>query len=101
MSGAQRQTGRHSSPFAEGEMSPTVFKEAGYRFFFFSREEERMHVHVVSADGEAKFWLEPEIELAKNYKFSKRQLRHIESVVEVRRNELASAWQRHFRCGSD
>jgi hypothetical protein len=47
-------------------MSPTVFKEAGYRFFFFSREEIRMHVHIVSEDGEAKFWLQPEIELAKN-----------------------------------
>lgn len=48
-------------------MSPTVFREKGYRFFFFSREEPRMHVHVVSGDGEAKFWLEPELELAKNY----------------------------------
>ena len=46
-------------------MSPTVFREQGYRFFFFSREEQRMHVHVLSADGEAKFWLEPEIELAR------------------------------------
>jgi len=43
-------------------MSPTVFKEKGYRFFFFSREESPMHVHVVSDEGEAKFWLEPEIE---------------------------------------
>jgi len=50
-------------------MSPTVFKESGYRFFFFSREEERMHVHVTSGDGEAKFWLEPDIELAKNYHY--------------------------------
>ena len=39
-------------------MSPTVFKEKGYRFFFFSREELRMHIHVSSHDGEAKFWLE-------------------------------------------
>lgn len=46
-------------------MSPTVFKEDGFRFFFFSSEEERMHVHVISGDGEAKFWLDPEIELAK------------------------------------
>jgi hypothetical protein len=28
-----------------------------------------MHVHVVCADGEAKHWLEPDIELAKNYDF--------------------------------
>jgi len=46
-------------------MSPTVFREEGYRFFFFSREEQRVRVHVLSADGEAKFWLEPEIELAR------------------------------------
>jgi hypothetical protein len=36
-------------------MSPTVFRWKGYRFFFFSREEERKHVHVTCADGEAKF----------------------------------------------
>ena len=36
-------------------MSPTVFREKGYRFFFFSREEPRVHVHVICADGEAKF----------------------------------------------
>jgi len=53
-------------------MSPTVFKEKGYRFFFFSREESRMHVHVVSDEGEAKFWLEPEIELAKNYNYTRK-----------------------------
>lgn len=42
-------------------MSPTVFRERGYRFFFFSREESRMHVHVEAGSGEAKFWLEPTI----------------------------------------
>ena len=50
-------------------MSPTVFREKGYRFFFFSREEPRLHVHVYCAEGEAKFWLEPQIELAKKYNF--------------------------------
>lgn len=77
-------------------MSPTVFRENGYRFFFFSREEERMHVHIVSEDGEAKFWLEPEIELAKNYSYTRKQLKEIESLVEVHYNELISAWKKHF-----
>jgi len=62
-------------------MSPTVFREKGYRFFFFSREEERMHVHVGSGDGEAKFWLEPAIVLATNYHYFRRQLKEIESLV--------------------
>ena len=48
-------------------MSPTVFRESGFRFYFFSREETRMHVHVQAPEGEAKFWLEPAIELAHNY----------------------------------
>ena len=47
-------------------MSPTVFHEKGYRFFFFSREESRMHIHIYCNDGEAKFWLEPQVELANN-----------------------------------
>jgi len=73
-------------------MSPTVFRESGYRFFFFSREEERMHVHIVSGDGE------PEIELAKNYSYTRRQLKEIESLVEVHYNELIGAWKKHFSC---
>ena len=51
-------------------MSPTVFREAGYRFFLFSREEPRMHVHVQAQAGEAKFWLEPDIELAVSFGLS-------------------------------
>lgn len=77
-------------------MSPTVFRENGYRFFFFSREEERVHVHVVAAEGEAKFWLKPEIELARNHRFSRLQLKEIESLIEVHYHELINAWQEHF-----
>jgi len=48
-------------------LSPTIFRAGGFRFYFFSREETRMHVHVYCERGEAKFWLEPKIELAKNF----------------------------------
>jgi len=77
-------------------MSPTVFRKKGYRFFFFSREEERMHVHVVSAAGEAKFWLEPEVKLANNYRHSRKQLKDIQSLIEEHYDELTRAWRRHF-----
>ncbi|NKB60900.1 MAG: DUF4160 domain-containing protein [Gammaproteobacteria bacterium] len=78
-------------------MSPTVFREGGYRFFFFSREEERMHVHIISGDGEAKYWLEPEIELAKNHRYKRIQLKQIELMIEEHYDERTSAWRRHFR----
>jgi hypothetical protein len=53
-------------------MSPTILREGGFRFYFFSREERRMHVHVQCAEGEAKYWLEPAIELAQNYGLNER-----------------------------
>lgn len=77
-------------------MSPTVFRVKGYRFFFFSREETRMHVHVISGDGEAKYWLEPQIELSKNSKYSGKQLSEIQTLVEEHENELIAAWKQHF-----
>ena len=77
-------------------MSPTVFREDGYRFFFFSREETRMHVHVYCGDGEAKFWLEPQIELARNYGLSRQQLKIVEKIIEERQNEIRNAWQNYF-----
>ncbi len=55
-----------------------------------------MHVHIISGDGEAKFWLEPEIKLAKNYNFSRKQLKELESLVELHCNELISAWKKYF-----
>ncbi len=77
-------------------MSPTIFRQRGYRFFFYSREEERMHVHVYCEDGEAKYWLEPNVELARNYRLSAQQLREIQSIVEVHEDEFKAVWRDFF-----
>ena len=78
------------------EMSPTIHREGGYRFFFFSREESRPHVHVYSADGEAKLGLEPKLELAKNYRLTKIQLNAVEAIIEEHYDEFKTAWNSHF-----
>jgi len=77
-------------------MSPTVFRVGNYRFYFFSREEERVHVHVVSLAGEAKFWIEPIIALAGYSGLSKRQLGYLQKLVEEHKNEIVKAWKKHF-----
>ena len=77
-------------------MSPTVFFYKGYRFFFFSREETRMHIHVYSAQGEAKFWLEPRVELARNHGLSAREIRELQAIIEERRDAIAASWRKHF-----
>lgn len=77
-------------------MSPTVFRENGYRFYFFSREETRMHVHIQHSNGEAKFWLEPIIELAQNFGLSAQELKQIEKLVKSHEQEIKNAWHKHF-----
>ena len=74
-------------------MAPTVFRQGAFRFFFFSREEPRMHIHVTHTDGEAKFWLEPQIELAMNQGLSKKQLHEASSlVVRDHYEEIIQNW---------
>jgi len=77
-------------------MSPTVFRYKGYRFYFFSREEKRMHVHVHGADGEAKFWVEPSVKLARNWGLSSSQISELSAVVAEHRDEITSAWKEHL-----
>ena len=78
-------------------MSPTVFRYRNYRFFFFSREETRMHVHVSCPDGEAKFWLEPTVSLCEYYGLSSQSVRKLQKIVEGRKNEIIGAWKKHFK----
>ena len=77
-------------------MSPTVAKDGSYRLFFFSREEKRIHIHVAHADGEAKFWLTPEITLVSNMGLSAKQLKEAQIIVEVHLKEIFDAWSQHF-----
>ena len=77
-------------------MSPTVFRAKGFRFFFFSREETRIHVHVHKQSGEAKFWIDPEITLAQNFGLSEKELRQAEQLIRENFNGIKDAWFKHF-----
>lgn len=55
-----------------------------------------MHVHVQHANGEAKFWLEPTVELAANYGLNVRRLNEASKLVEEHLHEIRSAWAKHF-----
>ena len=76
-------------------MSPTVFREGEFRFFFFSREESRPYDHVSHPDGEP-LWLRPTIELARNIGLSSSRIKDAERLVEVRQQEIIDAWNNHF-----
>lgn len=77
-------------------MAPTVLREGQFRFFFFSREETRIHVHVAHPNGEAKFWLTPQVDLAISVGLNQRQLREAQSIIETHLGEITHAWYSHF-----
>ena len=77
-------------------MSPTIFRARGLRFFFFSREEERMHVHVLGEEGEAKIWIEPKTEIARSHGLGDRTLEIALGLVREREDEIRRAWYQHF-----
>jgi Domain of unknown function (DUF4160) len=77
-------------------LSPTIFRAGPFRFYFFSREEPRLHVHVQSDKGEVKLWLDPEIQVAKNYNLKERDLQKIRELIREHEDEIRDAWKRHF-----
>jgi hypothetical protein len=77
-------------------MSPTIHRQKGYRFYFNSNEEVRMHVHVASERGTAKFWLEPIIALADYHGFKAHDLTEIEQLVKENQEKFIYEWRKHF-----
>ena len=77
-------------------MSPKFRKEEGFVFKIYSNEEERMHIHVVKAENEAKFWLEPTIELAENFGFNSKEIKKITKMVETYGNEFKQQFAAHI-----
>ena len=75
---------------------PTVLRESGYRFFFFSNEgQEPPHIHVQQAERYAKFWLRP-IRLAKNVGFRRNEITQLGRIVSGKKDFLLKAWYGHL-----
>lgn len=75
---------------------PTVLRLGPYRLAFYSSNgSEPPHVHVISATGHAKFWLDA-VGLARSTSVSPRELRQIESIVSDNREQLLRSWHEYF-----
>ena len=78
---------------------PTLLREGPYRFFFYAFEGsplEPAHVHVESGDETAKYWLRPEVTMARNNGYSARELRRIQRIVEAHAPQFEEAWNEFF-----
>ena len=78
---------------------PVIFREGGFRFFFYSNEgspREPVHVHVEKDDIEVKFWLKPEVRVAYNDGCDARTLRELLEIVEGNKDRIERAWNEFF-----
>lgn len=75
---------------------PTVLRIKGFRFFFFSLENnEPPHIHVEHGNKVAKFWLDP-INLASSSGFRSHELTKLRALVIEYRNIFLENWHEHF-----
>ncbi|MEJ2183199.1 MAG: DUF4160 domain-containing protein [Nitrospirota bacterium] len=78
---------------------PTALRHGEYRFYFYSHEiNEPPHIHVDRENLSAKFWLEP-VGLARNFGFSPKELRKVQSLVAEQKSKLMEAWHGYFGTG--
>jgi len=80
---------------------PTVMQIGAFRFFFYSNEnDEPRHIHIKSAENQAKYWLEP-LEFAWNYGFNSRELKQIERHLADNMAYLMESWDNFFGVNDD
>jgi Domain of unknown function (DUF4160) len=75
---------------------PTVLRELGFRFFFYSNENnEPAHIHIEKGDATAKIWLQP-IDVENNYGFSNREMNQILKIITENQLNFIQFWHDYF-----
>lgn len=78
---------------------PVVFRQDGFRFFFYANEgepREPVHIHTRKDDMEAKFWLTPTVRIAYNDGFDARTQRDLIVMIEANVNRIMRKWDEFF-----
>lgn len=72
---------------------PTALRIGPYRFYFYSYDcGEPRHIHVDREQLSAKFWLDPDVHLADNHGYGRRELRDIERITRENLEQLRNEW---------
>lgn len=71
---------------------PTIHRESGFRFFFYSNEgNEAAHVHITGKEGEMKIWLQP-FGIEFSYGLSSKDQRVIVDIVRNNSKRFKEQW---------
>ncbi len=76
---------------------PTILIVDGFRFYFYSNEQdEPAHVHVEKAGGNGKIWLKPGLKVVFLVGFSPREVKQIMVIIHHHEEELIKKWNEYF-----
>jgi hypothetical protein len=76
---------------------PTILTLLGMRFFYWAREHEPIHVHVQKGKAEARFIIEPEVQLTENKGLKPYELSLAEEVIKDNREYMIEHWKLFFK----
>lgn len=74
---------------------PTLLREKGYRFFFFSDEHLPKHVHVEKSDKYIRIELET-LKVTDSYQMTSKEIREVVGLVEKHREIFLEGWNEYF-----
>ncbi len=76
---------------------PTILNKNGFRFFFYSNENnEPAHIHVEKGDAEGKIWLEPNIQIQYLRNFTNTETKAIATIVFEHNQLFKTKWHEYF-----
>jgi len=75
---------------------PTIHREDGFRFFFFSDEHTPEHVHIEKADTYARVELKT-LKVTEKYKLNSKELKKLVNIVRANREKFQGAWHEYFK----
>jgi len=83
-------------PYAAAEHVPTIHRENGFRFYFYSNDHPPPHVHVEVGDSVAKLLLDPP-QVDDAGRVSQRDLAQALAIVRRERDKFKQAWDDYFK----
>ncbi len=73
-------------------MSPVVLRSGPYIVVIYTKDHLPPHVHVKSADNEARIELDP-VRIMDNYGFKPGQIRAILKLIQAHQQKLIARWE--------
>ena len=56
----------------------------------------KCHIHIRKGESTAKWWLEPEIKLARSYQFRSDELKELEKQIRANEHLIKEKWNEYF-----